>query len=192
MTKDTKDIRAMLDDFSTKLRSTATEYAEMVTPKVRTSLNESNEYDGVGDDDNKDGVPYTMQDELMQSITQTAKTQFGADFTKVENPMIYYPENGDVELNGVVATLNDAKFQFRYKDTNGGCYIWVSPLNLNDNSLRTISVIHGVYKNWKQDLSNAEDIKPMSIRNEDTNNMQQNQQQQTPGMVPGDDAPSNV
>ena len=191
MTKDTKDIRAMLDDFSTKLRSTANEYAEMVTPKHRTNLNESEEYDGVGDDDKKDGVPYTMQDELMQSITQTAKTQFGADFTKVENPMMYYPENGDVELNGIVATLNDAKFQFRYKDTNGGCYVWVSPLNLNDNSLRIISVIHGVFKNWKQDLANAEDIKPMSIRNEDVGNTQQ-QQQPPQGMVPGDDAPSNI
>lgn len=188
MVKDTKDIRKMLDDFNAKFRSTANEYANIVTPKTKTNLNESEEYDGVGDDDKKEGVPYTMQDELMQSITQTAKTQFGADFTKIENPMIYYPENGDVELNGVIGTLNDAKFQFKYKDTNGGCYIWVSPLNLNDNSLRTISVIHGVFKNWKQDLANAEDIKPMSIRNEDLNNGAQEQQQQHPqGMVPGDD-----
>lgn len=180
MVKDTKDIRDMLDKF----KSTCNEFASTVTPKKRGVLIEENEHDGVGND----GVPYTMQDELMQSITQTAKTQFGADFTKVKNPMIYYPETGDVEVNGVIGTLNDAKFQFRYRDTNGGCYIWVSPLNLNDNTLVTIQKINGVYKNWKQELSEAEDIKPMSIRNEEqTGNQNQQTEQYPQGMVPGDD-----
>ena len=184
MARDTKDIRRMLDDFNNKMKSSVNEFADMVTPKRRTTLNESDEHDG--ENDEKDGVPYTMQDELMQSITQTAKSQFGSDFTKVKNPMIYYPETGDVEVNGLIGTLNDAKFQFRYRDTNGGCYIWVSPLNLNDNTLVTIQKINGVYKNWKQQLSEAEDIKPMSVRNEDLNgNMQTEQTPQ--GMVPGDD-----
>ena len=186
MAKDIKDIRRMLDEFSEKLKTSANEFANAVTPRRGTTLNESEEYDGVGDDDEKEGVPYTMQDELMQSITQTAKTQFGADFTKVKNPMLYYPETGDVEVNGLIGTLNDAKFQFRYRDTNGGCYIWVSPLNLNDNTLVTIQKINGVYKNWKQQLSEAEDIKPMSIRNEDQTAPQQ-QAQVPQGMVPGDD-----
>lgn len=184
MVKDTKDIRDMLDKF----KSTCNEFASTVTPKKRGVLIEENEHDGVGNDGNDDGVPYTMQDELMQSITQTAKTQFGADFTKTKNPMIYYPETGDVEVNGVIGTLNDAKFQFRYRDTNGGCYIWVSPLNLNDNTLVTIQKINGVYKNWKQQLSEAEDIKPMSIRNEEQMGNQNQQTEQYPqGMVPGDD-----
>ena len=188
MTKDTKDIRQMLDDFNSKMKTSANEFAELVTPKTRTSLNESEEYDGVGDDDEKEGVPYTMQDELMQSITQTAKAQFGADFTKVKNPMIYYPETDNAEVNGLIGTMNDAKFQFRYRDTNGGCYIWVDPLILNDDTLITIQRVYGAYKNWKKDMANAEDIKPMSIRNEDLNNNAQQQQEQTPqGMVPGDD-----
>lgn len=199
MTRDTKDIRKMLDEFSEKLKTSANEFANTVTPKrqlneidirrligenTKMALNE--EYDGVDDEDKKDSVPYTMQDELMQSITQTAKAQFGADFTKIKNPMLYYPETEDVEVNGLIGTLNDAKFQFRYRDTNGGCYIWVSPLNLNDNTLVTIQKINGVYKNWKQQLSEAEDIKPMSVRNqEQTANPQQEQIPQ--GMVPGDD-----
>ena len=185
MTKDTKDIRRMLDEFGEKLKTSANEFANTVAPKYRISLNESDEHDN-GEDGQSDGVPYTMQDELMQSITQTAKTQFGADFTKVKSPMIYYPETGDVEVNGLIGTLNDAKFQFRYRDTNGGCYIWVSPLNLNDNTLMTIQKINGVYKNWKQQLAEAEDIKPMSVRNgEQSTNTQQEQIPQ--GMVPGDD-----
>ena len=188
MTKDTKDIRKMLDDFSSKMRTSANEFADLVVPKTRTSLNESEEYGSDGDNNEKEGVPYTMQDELMQKITQTAKAQFGADFTKVENPMIYYPETDNAEVNGIIGTMNDAKFQFRYRDTNGGCYIWVNPLTLNDDTLITIQRVYGAYKNWKQDMANAEDIKPMSIRNEDSSVNTNQQPEQTPqGMVPGDD-----
>ena len=77
-----------------------------------------------------ESVPYTTNDELMSSIMETAKAQFGADFNGFTNPMLYYPEDGDVVLSGKIPTLNDMKFQFRFKDQNGGCYIWSSPLTL--------------------------------------------------------------
>lgn len=111
-------------------------------------------------------VPYTMQDQIMSDVTQSAKTQFGADFSQVEKPMLYYPNSGDVTLNGTIGDLNDAKFQFRYKDSSGnGCYIWISPLQLTDETLKKLSVINGFFKNWKNDLASAEDIKPMSMKN---------------------------
>jgi len=118
------------------------------------------------DSKNVDTVPYTMQDELMANITQTAKTQFGADFSQSDNPMLYYPKDGDVTLSGTIGDMNDAKFQFRYKDSSGnGCYVWVDPLQLTDETIKKLSVINGVYKNWKNDLASAEDIKPMSYKN---------------------------
>lgn len=132
--------------------------------------------------DSGESVPYTMQDQLMSSIVETARTQFGADFSSSKNPMLYYPDSDDVTLSGTIRNLNDAKFQFRYKDSNGGCYIWISPLLLNDDNIKTLSVISGVYKNWKKELSSNEDIKPMSLRNESNNNDQDNKM-----MVPGDD-----
>ena len=117
-------------------------------------------------DDEVDAVPYTMQDEIMSNITQTAKTQFGADFSQSDKPMLYYPKDGDVTLSGTISDMNDAKFQFRYKDSSGnGCYVWVSPLQLTDEVIRKLSIINGVFKNWKKDLSSAEDIKPMSLKN---------------------------
>lgn len=150
----------------------------------RKRLNEDYENAEMGQNDGT--VPYTMQDELMQSITQTAKQQFGADFSKVKNPMLYYTETGDVEVNGVIASLDDAKFQFRYK--NSECNIWTNqdnPLKLNDESVRTLGVIWGVYKNWKKELGQAEDYKPMSMRNGDV--QKNGMQQQGSNMVPGDD-----
>ena len=39
MTKDTKDIRKMLDDFSSKMRTSANEFADLVVPKhVQASM----------------------------------------------------------------------------------------------------------------------------------------------------------
>lgn len=112
-----------------------------------------------------DGVPYTMDDELMSSIIETTKTQFGADFTGFSNPMLYYPEDGDVVLSGKIPTLNDMRFQFRFKDQNGGCYVWSSPLTLNKDTISTLSRIFGVFENWKNELKTTEDIKPMNLKN---------------------------
>lgn len=123
--------------------------------------------DKSGTDEKTDAVPYSMQDEIMANITQTAKTQFGADFSQSKEPMLYYPKDGDVTLSGTISDMNDAKFQFRYKDSSGnGCYVWVSPLQLTDEVIKKLSVINGVFKNWKNDLASAEDIKPMSLKNE--------------------------
>lgn len=147
-------------------------------------LKENEEQDANGDknENASDSIPYTMQDELMSSITQTCKTQFGASFTQSKNPMLYYPGSDDITLSGTISSLNDAKFQFRYKDSNGGCYIWTEPLLLNDDNVKLLSVIYGVYKNWKQELAGSEDIKPMSVRNEQSNYNNSNSV-----MVPGDD-----
>ena len=144
--------------------------------RMRNLLKEDKDFNKEDIKGYKNAVPYSKQDELMSTITQTAKTQFGADFSKLKNPMFYYPKDGDVTLSGEIGTLDDAKFQFRYKDNKGGCYVWISPLNLTDETLRTLQVISGVYKNWKQSLAQSEDIKPMSM----------NGNEQT-GMVAGDD-----
>lgn len=116
-------------------------------------------------EENTDGVPYTMNDELMSSILETTKAQFGADFTGFSNPMLYYPEDGDVVLSGKIPTLNDMRFQFRFKDQNGGCYVWSSPLTLNKDTISTLSRIYGVFENWKNELTTTEDIKPMNLKN---------------------------
>ncbi len=129
-------------------------------------INESKEDDDVDEKDDDKSVPYTMQDTLMSSITSTAKTQFGASFSGLKNPMLYYPENGDVTLSGNIPGMGgDVKFQFRYKDASGnGCFIWSNYLVLSDDTLNTLKKINGVYKNWKQSLSTAEDIKPMNYK----------------------------
>lgn len=137
---------------------------------------------------NNDAVPYSREDELLSSIMETAKTQFGADFSKYKHPMLYYPKDGDITLSGDVSDLNGVKFQFRYKDSSGnGCYLFIdskgndgngsssSFIQLSDETIKKLNIINGVFKNWKRSLASAEDIKPMSLKNDNDN------------MVPGDD-----
>lgn len=161
--------------------------------KMRKMLSEEkdNEYkeilleseEEVSPDDNEalDTIPYTINDELLNSITQVCKDRFGANFTKSKTPMLYYPKDGDITLTGEISSLNNAVFQFRYKDSSGnGCYVWLDPIHLSDDTIKTLSVINGVYKNWKNELSTSEDIKPMSLRDEGVLGGDN-------GLVPGDD-----
>ena len=130
--------------------------------RLRKALNES-------ETEKQDGIPYTQQDELLQTTMQTAKEQFGGDFTDIKTPMFYYRQDGDVTFSCVIPSLNNSKVQFRYKDPSGnGCYFWSGDgsIMLTDENLNKLSKIWGVYKNWKQELSTAEDIRPISFKNE--------------------------
>lgn len=156
--KDYIEIRESIDSF----RNVGKLLKEFNDPDGKYTDNVDSKDEGADD-----AVPYTMQDELMANITQTAKTQFGADFSQSDKPMLYYPKDGDVVLSGTIGDMNDAKFQFRYKDSSGnGCYIWTEPLQLTDETIKKLSIINGVFKNWKNDLASSEDIKPMGLKNE--------------------------
>lgn len=119
------------------------------------------------DDKNVDAVPYTNRDVMLQQSLQPCKTQFGADFSKLKNPMLYYPKDGDITLSGVIPSLNNAKFQYRLLEPSGqGCFLWADCIQLNEETINKINKIRGVYLNWKQSLSTMEDNKPLDLKNE--------------------------
>lgn len=113
-----------------------------------------------------DAVPYTSQDVLMTNVLDTCKKEFGADFQKIKNPMLYYPKDGDITLIGYIPEMNDAKFQFRYKVGDGaGCYVWSNPyMPISDKTIQTLQKVNGVCKNWRDDISKSEDSKPSNYR----------------------------
>ena len=127
---------------------------------IRYILKESSE--------KNEGVPYTQHDEIYQNSIKSAKEQFGASFRNIKNPMFYYEQDGDVTLNGEIPEMNNAKFQFRYKDpTSIGCFFWSGndSMVLSDENIKKLSRILGVYKNWKKDLSTIDDLRPLSMKN---------------------------
>lgn len=117
--------------------------------------------------ESKDAVPYTNQDEMLKNSLQPCRTQFGADFSKLKNPMLYYPQDGDITLSGIIPSLNNAKFQYRYLEPSGnGCFLWLDSIQLTEDTINRINKIYGVYKNWRQQLSTSEDNKPLKLKNE--------------------------
>lgn len=120
--------------------------------------------EAAGNDD-VNGVPYTQEDEMYQNSVEAAKSQFGADFSKVKNPLIYYKLDGDVTLSGEIGGIEGASFQFRFKEQDG-CYIWLTSVHLNDSTLQTLKNINGFYKNWRDEIVKNQDYKPMSLQNE--------------------------
>lgn len=136
---------------------------------MRLAINKLNESDdSIGQKDSNEGaVPYTNQDEMLKNSLQPCRTQFGADFSKLKSPMLYYTEDGDITLSGVIPSLNNAKFQYRYLEPSGnGCFLWVDGIQLTDDTISRINKIYGVYKNWRQQLSTSEDNKPLALKNE--------------------------
>lgn len=129
-------------------------------------LNESEQSENNEDNKPNEAVPYGQQDELFKNSVQPCRTQFGADFSKLKNPMLYYPD-GDITLSGVIPSLNNAKFQFRFLEPSGnGCFVWLDSIQLTDDTINRINKIYGVYKNWRQQLSTSEDNKPLKLKNE--------------------------
>lgn len=157
------DVRATFNRF----RKALNEFKKSEGYEDEADSKEKEEIDFKGEKEGEDDAkPYTREDELMSSAVQSAKTQFGADFTKFKKAMLYYPKDGDVTLSGEIPDMNSAKFQFRYKDANG-CFLWVDNLVVTDDVVTKLSRMYGFYKNWKKELSNSEDIRPMSYRNEE-------------------------
>lgn len=124
-------------------------------------LNEAEDADT--ESETQGAVAYTNQDEMLKNSLQPCRTQFGADFSKLKNPMLYYPEDTDITLSGVIPSLNNAKFQYRYLK---GCFLWLDSIQLTDETLDTIKKIYGVYKNWREQLKGTEDKKPLAYKNE--------------------------
>lgn len=139
------------------IKNTLQKISSFSKEKLNSLLNESEE--------TNDAVPYTKEDQLMSSILDTAKVQLGADFSKFKNPMLYYPKDNNVTLSGEIPSLNELRFQFKLIDQEGGCYLWGNPLLLNKDNLVKLNRLFGIYENWKNELITAEDIKPMSLKN---------------------------
>ena len=127
--------------------------------RFRTALNEAEEQE------KQNGVPYTQQDEILQSSMQSAKEGFGADFSRMKTPMFYYREDDDITFSGEVPSLDGARFQFSYQN---GCSFWSAngEVKLDEEKVMKITRMYGVYKNWKDELNKMTDKKPMNMKNE--------------------------
>lgn len=154
--------------------------------KFRWNLFES----GTDDIETSEPIPYTANDEVYTRLTDEAKKQAMANFSDNKTPIVYYPEEKNVKMTGVLPSLKNAKFEFDLQNGDGttsGIKLWGDALDLTDATINFLSTLNGLGKNWKKYILELQDYKPMSVRDNDDEGTQQTQQS-VPG--PGDDLPS--
>ena len=136
--------------------------------RFRSALNEADEENGGWYKAKENGVPYTQQDELLQTSINSTREQFGADYSNIKTPMFYYKQDGDITLSGEIPTMNNAKFQYSYMAYPNGCFFWGGDgqMVITKKTVENFKKINGVYENWKQEIDRMADKKPMSMSND--------------------------
>lgn len=102
-------------------------------------------------------------DEFRATVDGGAQFNTGGS-SPMDNPLIYYPSTQDLTFSGVIPSLNNLKWQFRLKDSDGtGLFIQTpenpkdmsgndnqySGLRLNKENLSKLNKLYGHYQNWK-------------------------------------------
>jgi hypothetical protein len=112
---------------------------------------------------NQDAIAITNDPKFGQEVLKNQIDEFkstvdgGAQFSTenagspAESPLIYMPSNGNLVFSGTIPSLNNLKWQFSLKDSDGtGLFIWSEEgLRLNKENLATLNKLHGHYQNWK-------------------------------------------
>jgi len=74
------------------------------------------------------------------------------------NPLVYYPESGNLVFSGSIPTLSGLKFQYSLNDVTNAPYIFVDGLALTDDVMMTLRKMSGHFKNWKEEFLAATDL----------------------------------
>lgn len=74
------------------------------------------------------------------------------------NPLVYYPESGNLVFSGTIPTLSGLKFQYSLNDVTNAPYVFVDGLALTDDVMTTLRKMCGHFKNWKEEFLSATDL----------------------------------
>ena len=111
-------------------------------------------------DDSKfgDNVLTNQIDAFRQAVNGSAK--FAKENTEdaQSNPLVYFPNTGNLIFTGSIPSLSDLKFQFSLNDVTGSPYIFVNGLALTEEVITTINKIRGYYLNWRQEWQVETDL----------------------------------
>lgn len=112
---------------------------------------------------NNDSIAITNDPKFGQEVLKNQITEFrnvvdgGAQFsdenseTPLNSPLVYIPSSGNLIFSGTIPSLNNLKWQFSLKDSDGeGVFTWVEGLRLNKENLQKLNKLYGHYLNWKK------------------------------------------
>lgn len=129
--------------------------------------------DLIKESESNNNIPITNDPKFGQEVlknqisefrtTVDGGTQFDNENSTSESPLVYMPSNGDLIFSGTIPSLNQLKWQFRLKDSDGvGLFIWSDALRLNKENIQKLNKLFGYYQNWKaqweQSIGSLENI----------------------------------
>jgi hypothetical protein len=78
-------------------------------------------------------------DEFRSTVDGGAQFSTENTSSPSESPLVYIPSSGNLVFSGTIPSLNNLKWQFSLKDSDGaGLFIWSEGLRLNKENLQTL------------------------------------------------------
>lgn len=97
-------------------------------------------------------------DSFKSVVSAAAKFAQETSEEKENNPLVYYPNTGNVVFSGSIPSLSGLRFQFSLNDITASPYIFVDGLALTEDTVQIINKIRGYYKNWVDSWNEAGDL----------------------------------
>lgn len=97
-------------------------------------------------------------DSFRQTVSSGAKFSDGNAEKAENNPLVFFPNTGNLIFSGSIPILSGLKFQYSLNDVTGAPYIFVDGLALTDEVLDTINKMQGHYKNWRDEWMGSGDL----------------------------------
>lgn len=112
----------------------------------------------------KDAIAITNDDNFGVNVLTKQKEAFknavdgGTEFSDEKNvssdaesnPIVYYPNSGNLVFSGVIPSMNNLKWQYSLNDSDGdGVFFWSDGLRLTDENIKKLNKLRGHYLNWR-------------------------------------------
>ena len=130
--------------------------------RIKNTLNEIRTKNVLTESASQDAIAITNDPKFGQEVLKNQIEEFrstvdgGAQFSAEnesspsESPLVYMPSSGNLVFSGIIPSMNNLKWQFSLKDSDGtGLFIWSEGLRLNKENIQTLNKIYGHYQNWK-------------------------------------------
>lgn len=105
-----------------------------------------------------DRVLSNQIDAFKQAVNGGAKFAKQNEDDTESNPLVYFPNTGNLIFSGSIPTLSDLKFQFSLNDVTGSPYIFVDGLALTEEVINCLNRLRGYYSNWRDSWLSSSDI----------------------------------
>lgn len=135
---------------------------DMMTRNILNQIRNQSNAQLLKEDTQPDAIAITNDPKFGQEVLKNQINEFrstvdgGAQFSNEnandpsESPLVYIPSTGNLVFSGIIPSLNNLKWQFSLKDSDGaGLFIWSEGLRLNKENIQTLNKLFGHYLNWK-------------------------------------------